>query len=57
MTNSKKWQSINLYGPLAEEIKTMIQNEEILFSNINQFINAVVVAEVNKIKATLNPTP
>ena len=57
MTSSKKWVSINLYGPLAEEIKTMIENEEILFSNINQFINAVVVAEVNKIKATLNPKP
>lgn len=57
MTTSKKWQSINLYGPLAEEIKTMIENEQILFSNINQFINAVVVAEVNKIKSTLNPKP
>lgn len=57
MTNLIKWQSINLYRPLAEEIKTMIKNEQILFSNINQFINAVVVAEVNKIKATLNPKP
>lgn len=37
-----KWRSVNLYAPLCIEIQKLIDEDKILFSNINQFVNAIV---------------
>ena len=37
-----KWRSVSLYAPLCKEIQKLIDEEKILFSNINQFVNSVV---------------
>lgn len=37
-----KWRSVSVYAPLCKEIQKLIDEEKILFSNVNQFVNAVV---------------
>ena len=37
-----KWRSVSVYAPLVKKIEEMIQDGHILYSNVNQFINAAV---------------
>ena len=37
-----KWRSVSVYAPLVKKIEQLIEQEVILYSNANQFINAVV---------------
>lgn len=37
-----KWRSVSVYAPLVKKIEKLIDNEVILYSNPNQFINAIV---------------
>ncbi len=37
-----KWRSVSVYAPLMKRIEQLIEDEVILYSNANQFVNAVV---------------
>ena len=43
-----KWRSVSVYAPLVREIQKLIDEEKILYSNINQFVNAVVERAYNE---------
>ena len=49
-----KWRSVSVYAPLCKEIQKLIDEEKILFSNINQFVNAVVERAYNEAMRQLN---
>ena len=49
-----KWRSVSVYSPLCKEIQKLIDEEKILFSNINQFVNAVVERAYNEAIERLN---
>ena len=49
-----KWRSVSVYAPLCKEIQKLIDEEKILFSNINQFVNAVVERAYNEAIERLN---
>ena len=37
-----KWRSVSVYAPLVKKIEELIDEGHILYSNVNQFINAEV---------------
>tara|TARA_Y100001938_G_C8100800_1_gene441576 strand:+ start:3220 stop:3396 length:177 start_codon:yes stop_codon:yes gene_type:complete len=37
-----KWRTVSVYAPLIENIQKLIDEKVILYSNVNQFANAVI---------------
>ncbi len=46
---SGKWKSVSVYAPLISKIELLIKEEIILYSNPNQFVNAVVERAITEI--------
>ncbi len=44
-----KWKSVSVYAPLISKIESLIKEEIILYSNPNQFVNAVVERALTEI--------
>jgi len=49
-----KWRSVSIYSPLVEKIEQLISDKVILYSNVNQFMNAVIEREVSRISELQN---
>ena len=42
MSGGSKWRTVSVYAPLIENIQRLIDEKVILYSNVNQFANAVI---------------
>lgn len=42
MSGGSKWRTVSVYAPLIANIQRLIDEKVILYSNVNQFANAVI---------------
>ena len=42
MAGGSKWRTVSIYAPLIVNIQRLIDEKVILYSNVNQFANAVL---------------